>query len=153
MRQGLKIPKAVRVAVVDKMARTTEKMKEYDVIIAGASFAGLAVAREIKNKKVLLIDRKEIGTGVTSACGTLVKLVRDVNCEKSILQTFKTVAVHTKNKEIDFKLTEKYCTIDYKKFCEILKQQNNAKFLKANVTKVDDVKVLDKPRTLVRGHF
>ena len=34
-------------------------LKKYDVIIAGASFAGLAVASKIKNKKVLLIDRKK----------------------------------------------------------------------------------------------
>ena len=42
-------------------------MEKYDVIIAGASFAGLAVASKIKNKRVLLIDKKEIGTHVRSA--------------------------------------------------------------------------------------
>lgn len=37
------------------------------MVIAGASFAGLAVASKIKGR-VLLIDKKEIGTGVTSVC-------------------------------------------------------------------------------------
>ena len=51
-------------------------MKEYDVIIAGASFAGLAVASRITRGKVLLIDRKEIGAYQVSTCGTTVGVVR-----------------------------------------------------------------------------
>ncbi len=113
------------------------KMKKYDVIIAGASFAGLAVASKIKNKKVLLIDRKEIGTGVTSACGTTVKTIKKINCEGSILQTFNIAALHTENKEIDIPLPEKFCTIDYEKFCKLFNKQNNAEFLITNVKKTD----------------
>ena len=112
-------------------------MKKYDVIIAGASFAGLAVASKIDNGKVLLIDRKEIGTGVTSACGTTFELAKRVKCEKSILQTFSKAALHTKNDEINISLAEKYCTIDYEKFCKLLNKQNNAKFIIANVEKTD----------------
>jgi len=48
----------------------------YDVVTAGASFAGLAVAAQLRGKRVLLLDRKPIGTGQTSACGTLVCTVR-----------------------------------------------------------------------------
>lgn len=44
----------------------------YDVIIAGASFAGLAVTAQLWGKRVLLLDRKPIGMGQTSARGTLV---------------------------------------------------------------------------------
>ena len=35
---------------------------QYDVIIAGAGFAGLAAAGELCGKRVLLIDRFEIGS-------------------------------------------------------------------------------------------
>ena len=47
---------------------------EYDAIIVGASFAGLAVARELHGR-ILLIDREEIGEGQTSACGTPLRVV------------------------------------------------------------------------------
>ena len=56
-------------------------MKKYDIIIAGASFAGLSVASKLKGN-VLLIDRKDIGTHVTSACGTTANLMKEVKCEK-----------------------------------------------------------------------
>jgi len=107
-------------------------MEKYDVIIAGASFAGLAVASKL-NGKILLIDRENIGSHQRSACGTTVKMVKDVGCSPSIIQTFDTVALHTKNREIDIPLPEQYCTINYRKFCELLAKQNKAKFLMANV--------------------
>ncbi|MEK6936074.1 MAG: NAD(P)/FAD-dependent oxidoreductase [Nanoarchaeota archaeon] len=112
-------------------------LKKYDVIIAGASFAGLAVASKIKNKKVLLIDRKKIGTGVTSACGTTIQTMEEINCEKSILQKFDKFAFHIGNKETEIPISEKYCTIDYSKFCKLLNKQNNAEFLIASVKKTD----------------
>ena len=56
-------------------------MEKYDVIIAGASFAGLAVASKITNGRALLIDRKYIGVHQTSACGTTIGLVKEVGCE------------------------------------------------------------------------
>jgi glycine/D-amino acid oxidase-like deaminating enzyme len=42
----------------------------YDVLICGASFAGLTVARELSGAgaRVLMIDRYEIGERQTSAC-------------------------------------------------------------------------------------
>ena len=41
-----------------------------DVLICGASFAGLAVARELRatGARVLIVDRYEIGERQTSAC-------------------------------------------------------------------------------------
>jgi len=43
--------------------------RHYDVIVVGASFAGLAVARELRGE-ILLIDRHEVGSHQTLACGT-----------------------------------------------------------------------------------
>jgi glycine/D-amino acid oxidase-like deaminating enzyme len=45
--------------------------RDCDVLICGASFAGLAVARELAGAgaDVLMIDRYEIGERQTSACG------------------------------------------------------------------------------------
>ncbi len=117
-------------------------MEKYDVIIAGASFAGLAAASKIINGRVLLIDKKDIGAHQTSACGTTIGMIKEVGCEESILNTFDIAAVHTQNKEIDIQFPEKFCTIDYKKFCELLAKQNKAKFLKANVKGVKNSTVI-----------
>lgn len=116
-------------------------MKKYDVIIAGASFAGLAVASRI-NGKILLIDRKEIGTGQTSACGTTLDIVKGVGCKESILQTFNKASLHTENNKRDILLPEKYCTIDYGKFCKLFNKQNNAEFIKTNALRLEKSRVL-----------
>ena len=55
----------------------TPLVGDYDVLICGASFAGLAVARELAGAvkpdgspaRVLMIDRYEVGERQTSACG------------------------------------------------------------------------------------
>ncbi len=43
---------------------------EWDVLVCGASFAGLTIARELArtHARVLMIDRYEIGERQTSAC-------------------------------------------------------------------------------------
>lgn len=112
------------------------------MIIAGASFAGLAVASMIPGGNVLLIDRKEVGTHQTSACGTTVKMVKELGCEKSVLNTFDTSTLHIKDKEVDIPLPEHFCTIDYKKFCKKLLKQSTVEFLKANVERVKNSSVI-----------
>ncbi len=118
----------------------------YDAIIAGASFAGLAVASRIKRGRVLLIDRHGIGMHQASACGTTVKMVRDVGCEESILQTFDTMAVHVKGRETDFYMPQ-YCTIDYGKFCRTLAEQSDAEFLVADAKGISGSKVVTNKGT------
>jgi menaquinone-9 beta-reductase len=51
-------------------AERTPLDRDCDVLICGASFAGLAVARELARSgaEVLVIDRYEIGERQTSAC-------------------------------------------------------------------------------------
>ena len=50
--------------------RTSLDGERADVIVCGASFAGLAVARELAGSgaDVLVVDRYEIGERATSAC-------------------------------------------------------------------------------------
>ncbi len=112
-------------------------MKEYDVIIAGARFAGLSVASRLRGKKVLLIDREDIGVNNRSACGTLVRTMKEVGCKEAIIQEFSMAAIHIKNTRIDISLPEKFCTIDFEKFCELMNSKNDAIFMKAAVTGTD----------------
>src|ERR1700754_2528802 len=68
-----------------------------DVLICGASFAGLTVARELRasSARVLVLDRYEIGERQTSACAAPTEWLRNLGLEASIRQTFGSLLVHT----------------------------------------------------------
>jgi glycerol-3-phosphate dehydrogenase len=59
-------------------------MEQLDSIIVGGSFAGLAVASRLRGR-ILLIDRKDFGTGQTSACATLLSVPEAVGASSAIL--------------------------------------------------------------------
>ena len=109
----------------------------YDVIIAGGSFGGLAVAGEL-NGKVLLIDKDDIGTHQTSACATLVDSLRKLGCEDSILQTFDSIYINVLGKDIVLKFDYYFCTFDYQKFCQIMLKSGETEVIKAEVKGVKD---------------
>ena len=106
---------------------------DYDCIIAGGSFAGLAAANQVKRGRVLLIDKKEPGTFQRSACGTLFPTVEELGLEDTVLQTFETIIVHIDSKRVVFNLPYPFCTIDYKKFCGMMLERSRAEFLRATV--------------------
>src|SRR2546427_9688070 len=91
----------------------------YDVIIAGASFAGLAVAQRLEGRRVVLLDRAPVGRGVTSACGAPVSIVNAMGAEGSILQVHDRLILHTPAGEAVWPLPEPFCTFDYQRFCEL----------------------------------
>ena len=70
---------------------------DYDVLICGASFAGLCVARELTGAgaRVMMIDRYEVGERQTSACAAPTDWLNALGLEDSIRQTFAELVVHT----------------------------------------------------------
>src|SRR3982751_6387500 len=70
---------------------------DFDVLVCGASFAGLAVARELRatSARVLVLDRYEIGERQTSACAAPTEWLRNLGLEGSIRQSFDSLLVHT----------------------------------------------------------
>jgi len=112
-------------------------MKKYDVIIAGASFGGLAAASQIKAGKVLLIDQKKIGVGVKSACGTLLHFVEKLKLEKAVLQVHKKIVLHTNKKKLNYFLTQPFCMIDPQKFNQGLFQMGKGAILRARIESFD----------------
>ena len=78
-------------------AERTPLSGDFDVVICGASFAGLTVARELRatGARVLVLDRYEIGERQTSACAAPTDWLRNLGLEDSILQTFDSLLVHT----------------------------------------------------------
>ncbi|HIQ04238.1 MAG TPA: NAD(P)/FAD-dependent oxidoreductase [Anaerolineae bacterium] len=103
----------------------------YDVIIAGASFAGLAVAAQLRGKQVLLLDRKPIGVGQTSACGTLVCTLQALGLEDAILQVHNRLVIHTPDRTFVYPVAEPFCTFDYPTLCRLLREQGDAEFVQA----------------------
>src|SRR3989454_8673234 len=91
----------------------------HDVVIAGASFAGLAVAQRLRGKRVVLLDRAPVGDGVTSACGAPVSIVRAMGAETSIQLVHDRLVLHTRAGETVWPLPEPFCTFDYRRFFEL----------------------------------
>jgi flavin-dependent dehydrogenase len=108
---------------------------DYDVIICGASFAGLAVARELRGTgaEVLLLDRYEIGEKQTSACGIPTEWMKVLGVEGSARQEFDTLVVHAPRGTSRLKLPFNFSTFDYPEFCELLAAQNDATFETAKI--------------------
>lgn len=112
-------------------------MGKYDVIIVGASFAGLAVASQIKSGRVLLIDQKEIGGEGKSACGTILYKMKELGLEEAVLQVHNEIFLHTTQGILKYQLFSPFCIIDYQKLSNGFLQKGRAKTLTANVTGFD----------------
>jgi flavin-dependent dehydrogenase len=116
--------------------------RDYDAIIVGASFAGLAVARRLTGR-VLLLDRNEVGAVQTSACGTPLWVPQALGVADSVLQVHDKLTVRAPTRTVTYDLSAvPFCTFDYKRFCEGLLEQTQARFLRASVTGVEDGAVL-----------
>lgn len=100
----------------------------------GASFAGLAVARQIRGD-VLILDRCEVGSHQTSACGTPLWVPQALGVEESVLQVHRRVVIHAPSQTVIFDVTDvPYCTFDYGKFCRGLLDQCRVRFLRTSVS-------------------
>jgi digeranylgeranylglycerophospholipid reductase len=107
-----------------------------DVLICGASFAGLAVARELSGSgaRVLLVDRYEVGERQTSACAAPTEWLRAMGIDSSIRQTFKDLVVHTPHVTTRMRLPWTFSTFDYPALCEGLLEQCEVRFETATVS-------------------
>jgi flavin-dependent dehydrogenase len=118
-------------------AERTQLEGDWDVVICGASFAGLAVARELQGSgaRTLLLDRYEIGERATSACGIPTSWLESLGLEESIDQTFGSLLVHTPHGSARWRLPWTFSTFDYRTLCRLLRHQgDDAEFETATVT-------------------
>jgi flavin-dependent dehydrogenase len=107
----------------------------HDVLICGASFAGLAVARELAGSgaDVLIVDRYEIGERQTSACGIPTDWLRAMGLMESERQRFDSLLMHTPHGDSRFHLPFTFSTFDYRELCELLWRDCDARFETAKV--------------------
>ena len=105
------------------------------MIVGGASFAGLAVARELAGSgaRVLVLDRYEIGERQTSACAAPTGWLEALGLEGSIRQTFEELVIHSPHASARYRLPWTFSTFDYRTLCELLDAQNDARFETATV--------------------
>jgi flavin-dependent dehydrogenase len=103
-------------------AERTPLTGRHDVLICGASFAGLAVARELAGSgaDVLVIDRYEIGERQTSACAAPTEWLRNLGLDGSIRQTFGSLLVHMPGRDVRWPLPFTFSTFDYRELCAAL---------------------------------
>lgn len=106
---------------------------DYDAIIAGGSFAGLAAAAQLRGRRVLLVEPHAIGTIETSACGTLLAVLEQTGTLDSLIQVHDYFALHLHNCSVEYPLPYPFCTFDYSVFCERLLAQTDAEVLRAAV--------------------
>ena len=106
-----------------------------DVLICGASFAGLAVARELSQSgaEVLVVDRYEIGERQTSACGIPTGWLNELDLQASAQQTFGELVVHTPYTTVNYRLPWTFSTFDYRTLCGLLADQGTFTFETAKV--------------------
>src|SRR5438270_1014794 len=97
----------------------TPLRRDCDVLICGASFAGLAVARELAGSgaDVMVIDRYEIGERQTSACGIPTAWLGALALQESLQQTFDELVIHTPFRIARFGLPWTFSTFDYPTLC------------------------------------
>ena len=107
----------------------------YDVLVCGASFAGLAVARELRGSgaRVLVLDRYEIGGRPTSACGIPTDWLRALGLIEIELQRFGELVVNTPGGKIVLDLPYTFSTFNYDEMCELLWHDCDADFEVATV--------------------
>ncbi|WP_051472171.1 NAD(P)/FAD-dependent oxidoreductase [Patulibacter minatonensis] len=108
-----------------------------DVLICGASFAGLTVARELAGSparpRVLVVDRYEIGERQTSACAVPGPWLELLGLTDAALQSFDEIVAHTADRSYSWALPEPFVTFDYRRLCRLLADQGDFLFETAKV--------------------
>jgi flavin-dependent dehydrogenase len=117
-------------------AERTRLDERADVLVCGASFAGLAVARELAGAgaDVLVVDRYAIGERATSACAAPTPWLHAMGVERSIRQELAWMVFHTPHGSARFRLPWSWSSFDYRELCAALWEQcGDARFAIATI--------------------
>ncbi|MGD0198780.1 MAG: NAD(P)/FAD-dependent oxidoreductase [Solirubrobacteraceae bacterium] len=133
----------------------TPLQRDCDVLVCGASFAGLTVARELERSgaSVMLVDRYEIGERQTSACAAPTEWLELLDLESSIRQTFGELVVHTSRSTARWSLPFTFSTFDYGELCGLLRDSaRSSEFETATVSGIEDGVVLTDRGAIRAGY-
>lgn len=107
-------------------------MSDWDAIVCGGSFAGLAAAGQIGGR-VLVIDRLEIGDGETSASAVPLRCLERLDLLDCVDQVHEDIWLHTRRRSQRMRFFD-FATFDYRKLCETMFARTGAEFLRARIT-------------------
>ncbi len=102
--------------------RTSLDGARADVLVCGASFAGLAAARELAGRghDVLVVDRYEIGERATSACAIPTPWLRALGLEAAARQELPAMRFTTPHGSVRYRLPWSWTAFDYRELCLLL---------------------------------
>jgi menaquinone-9 beta-reductase len=108
-----------------------------DVLVCGASFAGLAVARELAGAgaDVLVVDRYEIGERATSACAAPAPWLHAMGVDGAIRRELPAMTFTTPYGTVRYRLPWSWAAFDYRDLCQRLWAQCGA--ARFEIAKVD----------------
>src|ERR1700761_6806406 len=120
-------------------ADRTRLERDCDVLVCGASFAGLAVAGQLTGAgaRVLVIDRYEIGERQTSACAAATRWLGALGPAAAIRQTFPDLLIHVPQRSVRYGLPWSFSTFDYRELCGELWSRCDADFETATVQGIE----------------
>ncbi len=116
---------AMPIRATKRGAERTPLAGDWDVLVCGASFAGLAVCRELDGAgaRVLMLDRYDVGERQTSACAAPTAWLDALGLQGAIRQTFGELVLHTPARTFRWRLPWTFSTFDYPQLCELLRAQ------------------------------
>ena len=119
-----------RRATLRGAARTPFADERADVLICGASFAGLAVARELAGSgaRVVLLDRYEVGERATSACAAPTDWLHAMGVAAAIRSELPCMRFTTPHGSVRCRLPWSWSAFDYRELCRLLHAQTDARF-------------------------
>src|ERR1044072_3374723 len=119
-------PLAMPVRATKRGDERTPLSGDYDVLICGASVAGLTVARELHGSgaRVLMIDRYEVGERQTSACAAPTEWLEHLELMDAVQQTFADLVIHVPGPSLRWRLPWTCSTFDYRRICALLRAQS-----------------------------
>lgn len=115
---------------------------DVDVVIAGASFAGLAVACALRGHDVTVIDPDPVGAFETSAGGAPYVALQALGLAGSARELHHQLVLHTRRAERIVRLPSPYAVIDYGLFCRGLVDEAGAHVLRRRATAYRDGTVI-----------
>ncbi|HUS15203.1 MAG TPA: NAD(P)/FAD-dependent oxidoreductase [Chloroflexia bacterium] len=106
----------------------------YDVIIVGGGYSGLATAMQLRGHRVLLVDKRPIGSHQTSTCAIPLTVMRALGAEQAALELHDRLVLHTAGRQLTYPQRESFATFDHFAFCQALLAQTDATVLTARAT-------------------
>ncbi|MBF6596367.1 MAG: NAD(P)/FAD-dependent oxidoreductase [Thermaceae bacterium] len=94
-----------------------------EVVIAGASFAGLATALALKGRDVVVLDPKPLGHNPKSANTTPLSTLRALRLLGSVREIHPELVIHFGPQSVHLPSSPAFATVDYQRLCQSLAKQ------------------------------